>query len=773
MFTDPTGSHIVVAGAARTISLLNLQGIASNMSSLDPASFDVLGAPVCEQLPCLMFQQVITEVINQPISENTPPNVVSGIFDITWSNESWVAHTRLSSSELLCIVDVPATRIPDPGPDDAHQYYNGAVITGLTELEIFDPPCQSLAFEITDSSGDLDMFLVLPEISSDGTLRYQQAVRGFGRARFNVSVLDSSGGQYASSFVIVIVPTLPAITFEIGSMLQVDAVPFVPHEITFALNFMQGQDGLTAASIPYLRWTAHIENPSIFASDPRFSFRYDVAGGVVGVMTFDIEVFESGSSVIHVTCSMLPPPSTAIAGSVFGDDDAGDLYRSKEVAFIMTARSRNYRPTVGTASELITVEGAGGDSGLEDFPCWVRNLSTGSPYELWQSLDITETNVTVLEGMFTRADIQLRVIPNLEAACVDVQLISSANANGVLRFTFAIQDNGSGENLEYMDLVVRIEPSNNIPMISHIGHIELNESRSMQEIDYGSFFQIAAPPADELSQATRFVVDANLDGSAQDVFASFRAQVASDGSLSLTVPPFLYGIITLRVHLEEDFPSAVSAVDKVHITIWRIPPALSFELISFYAAVESTTGVHRMDLANVTGTENATFSVVISNPSIFKNPPSAGCTDAQCHLVFELAALRHGTSTLSVTLSGASEGSESTASPLTKVLVLKVLPSPIITKVSPEVIHPRGGARVTIHGRHFGSLYSRTYHSLTYGNLSVTIGGGACTNLLFTSDGIVTCTAPAGYMGKQTVHLNITDGKFVQVSKNPTFWKVS
>jgi len=92
-------------------------------------------------------------------------------------------------------------------------------------------------------------------------------------------------------------------------------------------------------------------------------------------------------------------------------------------------------------------------------------------------------------------------------------------------------------------------------------------------------------------------------------------------------------------------------VDKVHITIWRIPPALSFELISFYAAVGYTTGIHRMDLANVTGTENATFSVVISNPSIFENPHSAGYTDAQCHLVLELAVLRHGTSTLSVTLS--------------------------------------------------------------------------------------------------------------------------
>jgi len=147
----------------------------------------------------------------------------------------------------------------------------------------------------------------------------------------------------------------------------------------------------------------------------------------------------------------------------------------------------------------------------------------------------------------------------------------------------------------------------------------------------------------------------------------------------------LYGIITLSVHLEEDFPLAVSAVNKVPITIWRIPPVLSFELISFSTAVETTTGIHRMDLANVTGTENATFSVVISNPSIFENPPSARYTDAQCHLVFELAVLRHGTSTLSVTLSGVSKGSESTASPLTKVLVLKDFRSPIITKVSSEV----------------------------------------------------------------------------------------
>jgi len=60
-----------------------------------------------------------------------------------------------------------------------------------------------------------------------------------------------------------------------------------------------------------------------------------------------------------------------------------------------------------------------------------------------------------------------------------------------------------------------------------------------------------------------------------------------------------------------------------------------------------------MDLANVTGTENATFSVCISNLNIFENPTSAGYTDALCHLVFELAVLWHGTSNRSVTLSGA------------------------------------------------------------------------------------------------------------------------
>ena len=70
---------------------------------------------------------------------------------------------------------------------------------------------------------------------------------------------------------------------------------------------------------------------------------------------------------------------------------------SDEVEFTLTARTRNYPPGAGVTQDVIVME----DSAPVSLPCWVQNLSSGSPYESWQALYIYRSNIEMLEGLIS------------------------------------------------------------------------------------------------------------------------------------------------------------------------------------------------------------------------------------------------------------------------------------------------------------------------------------------------------------------------------------
>jgi hypothetical protein len=193
----------------------------------------------------------------------------------------------------------------------------------------------------------------------------------------------------------------------------------------------------------------------------------------------------------------------------------------------------------------------------------------------------------------------------------------------------------------------------------------------------------------------------------QPLFSAFHAQVTSDGNLSLTLPPNIYGNITVRVLLVEDASATTqdphvdtdtykSTTADVTVSIWRIPPLLGFEILPYYSALEST-GSHYINITDIIGTTAPLFTVTFSNPRVFRLSPTASCSSSDvrtCTLSFELAESSHGTCTISLEMSGQGLGTMGGGKADTKVMVLKVFPLPIILGVSPAVCSHRGGARV-------------------------------------------------------------------------------
>ena len=234
-----------------------------------------------------------------------------------------------------------------------------------------------------------------------------------------MSLLDSAGGVLSSFFRIDIVPGPPGsppqyLAFALTSpVLHVDAVPYVKHKSVFGSSFTRGRANLTALATPLLKWTAAVGNRSLFASDPIFSFAADAAwNGVVGVVEFELRVYECGSSDIKVSASYAASDAQA-SGAATAAVSAAET--SAEKSFSITAACCNYPPVVAAIRDVSIEE----DAGRVSLACWLTNLSTGSPYERQQSLNVFPVDVQVLQGMYKAGDMirNLRFTPRLEAAC--------------------------------------------------------------------------------------------------------------------------------------------------------------------------------------------------------------------------------------------------------------------------------------------------------------------------------------------------------------------
>ena len=414
--TDSAGTHIVaVSASTRKLSLMTLH---SQSPSTAGESLDVLGQPVCMQPPCLISRQVLEEEAGTALDKDAPPNLLGGARHVEYRGSSdtsntslWLVQTSLAPPELLCASGMPATVVPDPSPPFHGDGGVGEEATAAIPLQLMSPPCQSLSFLVAGTLGDLDlMFEDMPRLHLNGSLTFSQKANGWGVARFAVTLKDSAGGFDSSFFEINIAP-VAALSFELLSNCNstspypsvcMDAVPHVQHEILFARNLSLGSTRLSAASIPSMRWHANVSNHSLFVAEPQFVFRADPAlqDGVVGAMVFQIQPFESGSTNVTISYSLesysLPDAAAQHLDWQSSPEDRSAYGVSAQVDFELTARPRNYPPAVEAIPDLVVAE----DAAPVYIPCWLRNLTAGSPYEASQTVGIYRTGIEIVDSFF-------------------------------------------------------------------------------------------------------------------------------------------------------------------------------------------------------------------------------------------------------------------------------------------------------------------------------------------------------------------------------------
>jgi len=141
-------------------------------------------------------------------------------------------------------------------------------------------------------------------------------------------------------------------------------------------------------------------------------------------------------------------------------------------------------------------------------------------------------------------------------------------------------------------------------------------------------------------------------------------------------------------------------------------------------------------------------------------------------LRFAVAPGAHGVASLAVVASddGGLDPRSFNASSAPRPLLLKVFPRPVVSAVVPRVGPASGGGRLTVHGAHFGSKYSRGFApdgpASAYDGLSVLVGGAPCGRLELVSDHEVRCDVPRG-LGAAAVSVNISDGALTRSGALP------
>jgi hypothetical protein len=117
-------------------------------------------------------------------------------------------------------------------------------------------------------------------------------------------------------------------------------------------------------------------------------------------MVFQIQPFESGSTNVTISYSLesysLPDAAAQHLDWQSSPEDRSAYGVSAQVDFELTARPRNYPPAVEAIPDLVVAE----DAAPVYIPCWLRNLTAGSPYEASQTVGIYRTGIEIVDSFF-------------------------------------------------------------------------------------------------------------------------------------------------------------------------------------------------------------------------------------------------------------------------------------------------------------------------------------------------------------------------------------
>ena len=713
---------------------------------------DHIGRPVhtCANDGCLLYVETRSEqelFINAVERVDRYPVMtgLSGALSVSFSpapgfpRGSIVVHTGMFRDELTCSATAPV-------PRNVNMDYGNLA------------SCQRVAFEVKSLySTNYNLFSSPPFIDPQGTLRFQPNPTEVGEARFRVQIRDSSNNPYGKNvgtpldFSLHILPLNQPPTFEIAEE-RLEASEGIENVVFFAYDVTAGSERERDQT---MTWMFTHDCPNVFKTEPVLRVvslpGHSALAGSMRVTALDFKIAQ---------CSFY---LTLVDSGISSSN--GDRNTSTTKVAVLNIVLRNRGPQYEHFDEL-RIDSSSHMHGVPDF---ARVISPGSIYETGQSVSFHLVNVTLdglaIHGLFSSFDVYVNGTLSFQTRFIAI---------GNYTVTIKADDDGGtergGVNTTYSSFLLRLMFADDLrPIIVSLDSIELLEADSTVEHVYSNFFYVA-----NLGNVTQSVSLMISDVSNPALFHT-SPWVYPDGTLTISLQAYEHGASNLTVTFvvgdEACAASGTSAdtciaanphIVTISVQPWNRPP--SFLIPDYFGSVQDAGKVVVPGFASqiVPGTglekgQNVGFHVSVSGGSqgLFATLPRI---NGKGDLTFEATPGRHGLAALNVI--GVDDGEltmNANATSPPHAVLLKVFPRPVVSSVVPRVGPLSGGNTITVVGLHFGSQYSRGFVAAFYGEISIFVGEGKCTNTTFISDQAITCVTPPG-VGLKHVSVNISDG---------------
>jgi hypothetical protein len=487
---------------------------------------------------------------------------------------------------------------------------------------------QALVFHVSNDNNGL--FLIQPEISSDGTLTFTPAANVNGSAAITVYLQDNGGianGGSDTSATNTFTITVTAVN-DPPTLNDITNVTILENAGLQIMNLEGITVGPTNESGQTLTITATSSNPSLIP-DPTVNY---TNSDTAGTLTFTPITNATGTATITVIVQDNGGTANGGADSVTN-------------TFTVAVGVVNRAPTLNSISNLTTNE----DSGLQTVN--LSGITPGPTNENWQTLTITATS----------SDPSLVPDPTVNYQNPDstgtLTFAPVANANGTVTITVVVQDDGGtangGVDSVTNTFTVTINAVNDPPGFTKGSDQTVLEDSGAQTVPNWAT-GIGAGPADESGQAVAFLVSNNNS----NLFL-VQPALSSGGTLTYTLAPNANGSATVTVYAQDNGGTANGGADtsaaqtfSINVTAVNDPPTLN--AISNLTTNEDA-GLLTVDLSGISAgptNESAqalTITATSSNPALIPDPTvNYTSPDGTGTLTLEPVANASGTVTITV-----------------------------------------------------------------------------------------------------------------------------
>ncbi len=467
-----------------------------------------------------------------------------------------------------------------------------------------------VAHFITVSNSFPDLFLVLPQISTNGTLSFGTAPNRYGSAQIAVVAQNDGGSENGGTntsgpqtFQITVLPINHPPSFAlVTNALEVLDTSGLITNASWVTAISPGRSNELSQTVSLI--ISSVSNPSLFSVLP--SIAQD------GSLVFAPAVGAHGVALV----------------SVFALDDGGTanggVDRSPAQILAISVNHLSGPPSFTISSTNISVLE---NSGPFSQPGFLTNIVT----------EIEDTGaLSVGFLVLTNSNTNLFLAPPSISGEGTLTFIPASNASGTALISFVGRDNGGTEDNRtdtspVATFLVTVLPVNQAPsfLLSSNLYTVAENSGSISVTGWAT--NISSGPANESGQSYSFQIVTN---SAPGLFSTLPA-VSTNGTLTFTGAPNAVGAASVTLVLVDDGGTANGGHDTSAPQIFTIaftalnqPP--SFSLVATNVSVLENSGpvTNVAWVTNVlagppaeSGQKVSILVVTNSNPGIFADPP--------------------------------------------------------------------------------------------------------------------------------------------------------